>query len=335
MAKGERPMVPPAEPTSYYGRPVLKEPTWKWPIPAYFFSGGLAAGTGVLALGARAVGDRVLAERATFASLAAAGTSGAFLVRDLGRPSRFYNMLRVLKPTSPMSVGTWVFSAFAGATGLAGASYVAERAGLGGGIVLRSAGAGGQALAGALAPALATYTAVLVSDTAVPAWHEARREMPWLFAGGAAASGGACGVLLAIAGASDAGRAAARRMTLAGAVCELAAMRAMHRRLRATKTGSAGAPDLASPYRKGVAGRLSRLAAVTTAAGCALLAAAPRLGRPQPGGRRANVASVAAEVAGSTCALAGAALDRFAVFHAGRASAADPVYTVGPQRAST
>jgi formate-dependent nitrite reductase membrane component NrfD len=34
------------------------------------------------------------------------------LVHDLGRPARFINMLRVLKVTSPMSVGTWILSAY-------------------------------------------------------------------------------------------------------------------------------------------------------------------------------------------------------------------------------
>ncbi len=34
------------------------------------------------------------------------------LVHDLGKPSRFVNMLRVAKPTSPMSVGTWILSVY-------------------------------------------------------------------------------------------------------------------------------------------------------------------------------------------------------------------------------
>ena len=41
------------------------------------------------------------------------------LVHDLGRPARFLNMLRVFKPTSPMSVGVWILSAYAPAAGAA------------------------------------------------------------------------------------------------------------------------------------------------------------------------------------------------------------------------
>jgi hypothetical protein len=44
-------MVPRAEFRSYYGRPVLKAPVWEWKVPAYLFTGGLAAGSAVLAAG--------------------------------------------------------------------------------------------------------------------------------------------------------------------------------------------------------------------------------------------------------------------------------------------
>ena len=50
-------------------------------------------------------------------------------------------------------------------------------------------------------PLLATYTGVLLADTAVPAWHEAYRHLPFLFAGGAMTSAGAAG--LAASGRAD------------------------------------------------------------------------------------------------------------------------------------
>ncbi len=43
-------------------------------------------------------------------------------------------------------------------------------------------------------PLLAAYPAVLLADTAVPAWHEAHRELPLLFVGGAMTVGGAAGL---------------------------------------------------------------------------------------------------------------------------------------------
>ncbi len=319
MAKGERAMVPPLAPSSYYGRPVLKAPTWRWPIPAYLFSGGLAAGTALVGAGARLQGDRRLADRATAATLGAVVTSTGFLIHDLGRPSRFHHMLRVAKPTSPMSVGTWIFSGFSGLVAAAAGAAIGERYGL---IPPRLAGparTGAQLAAGMVAPALATYTAVLVADTAVPSWHHARRELPWIFAGSAAASGGAAGVLLDLIPGPAVGAGAARRLALAGAAVELAGDVAMHRRLEAVATGDPDAPDVAMPLRTGRGGRLSRAARACTGIGAGLLAAAPR--------RRSGRA------VGAVGLLAGAALERFAIVAAGRVSAADPAYTVGPQRA--
>jgi hypothetical protein len=76
---------------------------------------------------------------------------------------------------------------------------------------------------------------------------------------------------------------------------------------------------LAEPYRKGTSGKLTWAAKASTLAGAALLA---KRGRRDRG----------AAVAGSALVLTGEVLLRWAVFRAGFASAADPKYTVIPQR---
>ncbi|MER6794227.1 NrfD/PsrC family molybdoenzyme membrane anchor subunit, partial [Amycolatopsis mediterranei] len=116
---GEELMVPRAEFRSYYGRPVLKPPVWEWKVPAYLFTGGLAAGTSLLAAGADLTGRPALRRVGRTGSLAALLASVYLLVADLGRPERFHHMLRVAKPTSPMSVGTWILSAFGPGVGVA------------------------------------------------------------------------------------------------------------------------------------------------------------------------------------------------------------------------
>src|SRR4051794_41973217 len=58
-------MVPPAEPRSYYGRPVIKEPVWTPEVPIYFFTGGLAGASAGLAFMARLTGRKKLARAAT------------------------------------------------------------------------------------------------------------------------------------------------------------------------------------------------------------------------------------------------------------------------------
>lgn len=281
----------------YYGRPVLKQPVWRGYIATYFFTGGLAGASSTLALGARLTGHRRLARSARLVSLAALAVSGPLLVVDLGKPGKFANMLRVAKPTSPMSVGSWVLTAFAPGCAAAAASEVTG--------LLPGVGAAGGALAGVLGPAVATYTAVLVADTAIPAWHGAGKELPFLFAGSAAASAG--GVAMALTPVADAGPA--RRLAAAGAVAELGAFRAMERAL-----GDAG-----TPYKTGKAGRLAKAAEACTASGAVLAVAGAR--------RRRSVAVLAGGLLAT-----GSLLTRFAVYRAGFESAADPTATIAPQR---
>ena len=104
---------------SYYGRPILKPPAWDWRIPAYLFSGGASAGSTLLSVGADLTGRPRLRRSARLAAVAALGASTYFLVSDLGRPERFHHMLRVAKPTSPMSMGTWILAGYSPGIGLA------------------------------------------------------------------------------------------------------------------------------------------------------------------------------------------------------------------------
>ena len=290
-------VVPEAEFRSYYGRPILKEPVWTWEVPWYFFAGGLAGASAPLGLGARLAGNHRLARSAWTVAGAGVTAGVALLVSDLGRPERFHHMLRMFKVTSPLSVGSWILAAMGPAA--AGAA-VSDRLG-----IFPRLGRAAEAVAGLLGPALATYTGTLVADTAVPVWHEAGRELPFVFAGSAAASAGAAAALLTPA--ADAGPA--RRLVVTGALLELGAAQAMERRLG----------ELGEPYHQGPAGRLARLAKACTAAGAGLVAL---------GGRRR-----AAVAAGAALVLAGSACERWAVYKAGFQSARDPRYVVEPQRA--
>ncbi|MBU8860994.1 MULTISPECIES: NrfD/PsrC family molybdoenzyme membrane anchor subunit [unclassified Micromonospora] len=306
---GEQLNVPPAEFTSYYGRPVLKPPVWRWDIAAYLFTGGLAAGSSLLAAGGQLTGRPALRRAGRVSALAAVGASTYFLVNDLGRPSRFHHMLRVAKVTSPMSVGTWILSVFGPAAGIAAVAEAApllpERGVLGlGRRLLPPAGHAAGVVAAVTAPALATYTGVLLADTAVPSWHEAYPELPAIFAGSALASGAGVGLVAA----PGAQAAPARRLAVAGAAMELWGSHRVENRLGL----------LSEPYTQGTPGRLLRAGRALTAAGVvgALV------------GRRSRVLSAlsgGALIAASVCT-------RFGIFHGGVASARDPRYTVVPQR---
>ena len=298
MSRGERSMVPEPEFSSYYGRPILKEPTWKTPdVPFYLFAGGLAGASAVLAEGAALTGRPGLEKVARLAASGGAAAGTVFLVHDLGRPERFLNMLRVFKPTSPLSVGSFVLAPFSSLSALAAFSVVTGR--------LRGPGRLAGLGAAALGPPLATYTAALLADTAIPAWHEAHRELPFVFGGsGMTAAGGLAMVL-----APHEETAPARRMVLAGAAVEIAAAESILQRRGLS----------AEPYQIGLPGRLMRAARAMTATAAVATAM---------GGRRSPLVS---KVAGAAC-VAASVLTRFAIFEAGRASARDPKYVVVPQR---
>jgi hypothetical protein len=288
-------MVPHEKPRSYYGEPIVARPVWTPEIPAYFFVGGMAGASAPLALFASLSGNQRLARSATATMVAGVMISPPLLISDLGRPERFLNMLRVLKPSSPMSVGSWVLSAF-GAAATGGAAR--ELAG-----VLPRVGRGLQVAGAILGPALSTYTATLISTTSIPVWHEARHHLPFVFAAGSATTAGAAAVLLTPPAAAE----PARRLVVGAAAVELAVIQAMERRL-----GEAG-----RPYHEGTPGRLSRAAKVFTGGGAAAMA----LGRGSLTRRL-----------GGAAVLAGGALERFAIFRAGFPSAKDPAYTSQPQR---
>ncbi|MFG3296641.1 NrfD/PsrC family molybdoenzyme membrane anchor subunit [Streptomyces sp. NPDC048179] len=293
-------MVPRAEFESYYGRPVIKAPSWSaQDIAGYFFLGGLAGAGSVLAAGAQLTGRTTTATAMKVSSLAAVSLSAVALVHDLGVPSRFPNMLRVLKPTSPMSVGSWLLAGYGPAAGAAAVTAVTGR--------LPRAGAAATGAAALLGPAIASYTAVLAADTAVPAWHGAHRELPYLFA--ASATAAASGMALLLGPAQESAPARCAAVLAAGA--DEAATRAVERRLGM----------VAETYRRGRAGTLLRTARLLTAAGAAtgLLL-----------GHRSRSAAALAGLA----LLTGSACTRFGVFAAGVASAEDPKYTIVPQRAA-
>ena len=298
MSRREESPVPDVEFRSYYGRQILKTPVWKQPdVPLYLFVGGIAGASAVLAEGAALARLPALERTARLAAAGGSSIGSVLLIHDLGRPERFLNMLRVFKPTSPLSVGSWILAPFAGLATAAAGSLVTGR--------LRPVGRLAGVGAALLGPPLGTYTAALLADTAVPAWHEAYRELPFLFAGsGAAAAGG----LAMVATPKDQTRPA-RRLAIAGVALDLAAEHRIEERLGM----------LAEPYQQGRPGRFLRAARLLNLAGAA-------------GTLLAGRSRAAAVVSGG--ALMGASvLTRFAVFQAGLASAKDPKYTVVPQRA--
>jgi hypothetical protein len=181
----------------YYGQAVVKPPVWTWEVPLYFFMGGLAGMSAVIASGAVIFHQVDLARTAMWvAAIAGAILSPILLIMDLGRPRLFLNMLRVFKHRSAMSMGAWILSLFGACAvpGLIALELHARQTFPGTLDQLLRLAAGififGSAIFGTL---LATYTGVLIGATAIPAWFLHRTLLPIHF--GTAGLGSAAAVL--------------------------------------------------------------------------------------------------------------------------------------------
>ena len=180
----------------YYGQPVVRPPVWTWEIPIYFFVGGLAGMSAVIALGAALFHNPDVARTAMWIAAIGAVVSPVLLILDLGRPRLFINMLRVFKPRSPMSMGAWILAGFGSCVvpGLVALELHTSHVFTGASAQILRIASGilisGSAMFGAL---LATYTGVLIGATAIPAWFLHHRLLPIHF--GTAGLGSAAALL--------------------------------------------------------------------------------------------------------------------------------------------
>jgi hypothetical protein len=164
--------------TGYYGIHMLKEPQWTAEIPLYFFVGGVAGASSVIGTIAEWTGlDDKIARDARWAAAVGAMVSSGLLISDLGRPSRFLNMLRMFKPQSPMSMGAWILAGFGT---FSGANLFAQlmQDYLGPNVVISVLKHSSQALSALFGLPFHNYTGVLIGATAIPVWNHNIRSLP-------------------------------------------------------------------------------------------------------------------------------------------------------------
>ena len=162
---------------NYYGIPPIKHAHWTWQIPIYFWVGGIGAGVQLFSTLAHLLGheDEALTRTSRYTVLITMILSPVLLIWDLGRPERFYNMLRILKLRSPMSTQSWALMVFGNLSGLLAARQAAEDGLLGEGVLARMVKALIPAkLLSVLALPVGLYvganTGNLISATSVPMW---------------------------------------------------------------------------------------------------------------------------------------------------------------------
>ncbi len=271
---------------TYYDVPLLKGPVWTWEVPLYFFVGGAAGASAIIGNVAAWNGTGgTLARDAKWLAAAGGPLSAALLTADLGRPERFINMLRVFKPQSAMSVGSWTLTAFSATSTAA----ILPRLTTGrSSTALAPAASAASAMLGA---GMLTYTGVLIGATAIPVWNDNVRLLPIHFAASGIASAAA---MLTLMGhdepaLNDLAVGAAAVETLIGASIETRREAAL------------------APLRQGASGWVIRIGGV--------------LSGPVPLLLRAATRQRSWRTLASAAALAGSLLTRLGWIAAGRASA--------------
>ncbi len=284
--------------TGYYQQPMLKEPQWTWMIPLYFFIGGATGSLGVIGSLADVIGDEYrLAKQARWLAIGGVAVSSGLLVADLGRPGRFLNMLRVFKPQSTMSMGSWILSAFS--TSAAASSFAdLLRMKFGSALPIRIISGAGRLGSTLFGMPFHNYTGVLIGTTAVPVWNERVDSLPSLF--------GMSGLQSAASVLELLGNEDSRALNLLGLLSSSMETREMvdvatthARALNPLKTGASGALVQTGAWLSGPIPLLLRLAACLP-------------------GRHPNLRRAAA-----LSAIAGSLFTRYGWVHAGTVSARD------------
>ncbi len=297
---------------TYYGRSQLKPaPFQNWVVGGYIFLAGLSGAASLISAVANVTRGRkadMIGRRGRYLSLLAPTIGSALLVWDLHTPKRFYNMLRIAKPTSPMSIGTWILMTFSGFSMLSAfAQFVSDRGRRFG--WLRGVARASHVPAAAAGIGLSTYTAALLSATSTPLWAAAPRSLAVRFGASSVATGAAALSL----GERDpkAGRTL-DKITLAALAAELAAATVSHEVYR----------------RKGVAEALTGDWGTVEKLGATVLGNALPLGllalSTTLSGRSSRSRTQPLSTAASLAALAGGLLLRVSVMSAGDKSASDP-----------
>lgn len=293
---------------TYYGRPAIKPGHYRWLVIVYFFVSGLAGAAQILAMLADLSGrqsNRPIAQTGRYLALGGALLSPVLLILDLKLPTRWYNMLRIFRPTSAMSIGSWTLTLFGILSGLTAVAQ-AWHDWSGASPARTSARVLGipAAFSGAL---LSVYTGTLLAATSVPLWASAPRLLPVRFGvSGAASATSAILLVLSLAGIPVRIFRRLSVLALVAAVAEFALSRLGKRKWQQQGL----ATPLEEPPLKAVAwaGSLSTLAS-------ALLQAVSLVT-----GQGARPLAIA----GALAALGGAFLERTAIVLAGNRSGEYP-----------
>jgi formate-dependent nitrite reductase membrane component NrfD len=187
--------VPSYQGPTYYERSTVKPSPFNWTVAAYIFVGGVAGAAQIIAALAdlRGRGEaKTVVSPGRYIALAGTIIGAPLLIADLHTPNRWFNMLRIFRATSPMSIGSWIlstFGTFAGAT--AAADMAEQRKMLGRPGLFRRLARVFQVPAALAGAGMTFYTGGLLTATSTPLWAAAPRLIASRFAGASMAAAAA------------------------------------------------------------------------------------------------------------------------------------------------
>ena len=213
---------------TYYDQPQLKPSPFGWKVWLYVFLSGLSGSSQILAAAGDLFGSRAaqgMVRRARNVAMLGATIGPVLLIADLQTPQRFYNMLRIFKPTSPMSIGTYILTSFSLFSFIAStAQFVSDLVSRGPRKWLRTLARAAQIPAALAGGGMGVYTASLQSATSTPLWAASPR---WLAVRYGSSSMASAAAALSLAERAWGNRRTAERLdaiALGALIVELAAI---------------------------------------------------------------------------------------------------------------
>lgn len=294
---------------TYYGKPTVKPSKYGALVWSYVYVAGIAGGAQIIATVADLVRKprlQSVVRNGRYLALAGPVLGAPLLIADLHTPNRWYNMMRIFRKTSPMSIGSYLLTSFSATSGLTAAAQL-----IGGANpdskMKRAAGVM-QIPAALTGAGMGMYTGSLLSSTSTPLWAAAPRLLTARFACSAVATAAAALSLGERWNGDRRNCAPLDMLAMTATLAESAIARASEDRYRELGVASpieGGGPQAVPHKLVGVIGHMLPLACF------ALNAVLPKK-------------SKALSVTGALGVLAGGLLMRATVMNAGNRSAANP-----------
>ncbi len=242
----------------YYGLPPVKHSHYHWKTALSYFAEAVGGGSQVIATlidlgGSRE--DRTLVRAGRYLALASSLASPALLISELHTPRRWFNMLRIFRPTSPMSIGNLSLTAFGLFSGLAAVGEIGKDTGHG-----SSAGRPAGRILGIPAAAagamICLYTGTELEETSTPLWASAHPMLAPLFgATGMSIGAAALSLTAEFLNVSDAARRRLGRFAMLAQGVQLTAAKLLeHAWRRLPSAGSFQGSGHALTFRYGILG---------------------------------------------------------------------------------